>query len=170
MTELTWIVEAKKYIGLKENTSKTKHNPTIISWLKELGGWWSNDEVPWCGTFIAHCLKVSNRNIPKHWYRAKDYLNYGTKLNKPAYGSIGVMSRTGGGHVTFIIGKTKDGKLACLGGNQNNEVNIAIYSLDRFENFIWPENNKGDKLVPLSNRYELPLYDSKNLKVISSEE
>ena len=38
--ELPWIAEARKHIGLKEDTSRFKHSPTILSWLKKLGAWW----------------------------------------------------------------------------------------------------------------------------------
>ena len=169
MTELKWIEFARSKIGLKENTSKTVHNKEIIEWLDELGAWWKDDETPWCGTFVAICLKRAERALPVHWYRAKDYLNYGTKLRKPAYGSIGVMSRKGGGHVTFIIGKTKEGDLVCLGGNQNNEVNITAYPLSRFDGFIWPEFKNKVKSQPNDNRYDLPLYNKNNLTKVTSE-
>ena len=33
--ELPWIAEARKHIGLKENTSKFKHSPTILSWADQ---------------------------------------------------------------------------------------------------------------------------------------
>lgn len=47
-TELPWILEVRKYIGLKE-IKGSKHNPTIIGWLKHLGAWWFNDEESWRG-------------------------------------------------------------------------------------------------------------------------
>ncbi|KWQ05489.1 hypothetical protein SE27_09660 [Acinetobacter harbinensis] len=65
--DLAWMIEAKRHIGLKEVSGKT-HNSTILSWLKSLGAWWSEDETAWCGTFIAHCLKVAGVKYPKHWY------------------------------------------------------------------------------------------------------
>ncbi|HIH9205019.1 TPA: TIGR02594 family protein, partial [Neisseria gonorrhoeae] len=37
MTELPWIAEARRHIGLKEIPG-AKHNPTIVRWLKETGG------------------------------------------------------------------------------------------------------------------------------------
>ena len=37
MTELPWIAEAKKHIGLKEIVGTKAHNPTIVQWLKEMG-------------------------------------------------------------------------------------------------------------------------------------
>ncbi|EMT3747175.1 TPA: TIGR02594 family protein, partial [Neisseria gonorrhoeae] len=55
MTELPWIAEARRHIGLKEIPG-AKHNPTIVQWLKETGGfpgaaksWYFEDETPWCG-------------------------------------------------------------------------------------------------------------------------
>ena len=35
MTELPWMAEAKKHIGLKEIVG-AKHNPKIVEWLKEI--------------------------------------------------------------------------------------------------------------------------------------
>lgn len=166
MNELNWVAEARKLIGTTE-IKGAKHNPTILAWVKKLGGWFADDETPWCGTFVAHCLKSANRAIPKHWYRALAYKNYGTTLAKPAYGCIGVMSRQGGGHVCFIIGKTKDGKLVCLGGNQNNQVNITTYPTSRFVAFLWPERSDGTKSVPNSERYNLPIYNGQLTKVVS---
>lgn len=164
--ELAWIAEARRYIGLKE-IAGVRHNKTIMQWLRQLKAWWQDDETPWCGTFIAHCLKSANRAIPQHWYRAKAYANYGTKLDKPCYGCIGVMSRTGGGHVCFIIGKTISGDLVCLGGNQGNSVSIVKYPRSRFTAFVFPA--KADDLAsfPYFFRFDLPLFS--NLKTANSE-
>ena len=103
--ELAWIAEARKHIGLKENTSKFAHSPTILGWLKKLGAWWMDDETPWCGTFVAHCLQTAGVKFPKNWYRALAYLNGGTKLAKPCYGCVAVKTRVGGGHVCFVVDK-----------------------------------------------------------------
>lgn len=165
---LAWIVEATKHIGLKEIPGP-KHNPTILQWIKNLGGWFTDDETPWCGTFIAQCLKEAGRGVPKHWYRALAYASYGTRLAKPAYGCIGVMSRTGGGHVTFIVGETKDGKyLVGLGGNQSNAVNLMKFDKSRFTAFVWPSYSNNVASSPYPDRYKLPKYDN-SLKTSSNE-
>lgn len=165
---LAWIVEATKHIGLKE-IAGPKHNQTILQWVKNLGGWFTDDETPWCGTFIAQCLKEAGRGVPKHWYRALAYESYGTRLAKPAYGCIGVMSRTGGGHVTFIIGETKDSKyLVGLGGNQSNAVNLMKFDKSRFTAFVWPTYDNGVASSPYPDRYKLPKYDN-SLKTSSNE-
>lgn len=161
-TELPWVAEARRYIGLHEVRGR-KHNPTILKWLKKLGAWWSEDETPWCGTFIAACLTAEGRGIPKHWYRAKDYLNYGTKITKPAYGSLAVISRTGGGHVFIVIGKTRDGRIVGLGGNQANAVNIRTFSASSIEGYRWPTRQRGKievPSVPYPARFDLPVYSN----------
>ncbi|WP_201595308.1 TIGR02594 family protein [Psychrobacter vallis] len=163
-----WVLEALKHIGLKEIVGP-KHNLTILSWIKNLSGWFTDDETPWCGTFVAQCLKQAGRGYPKHWYRALAYADYGTRLAKPAYGSIGVMGRTGGGHVTFIVGETQDGKyLVGLGGNQSNAVNLMKFEKSRFTAFVWPTYEGGVASSPYPDRYNLPKYDN-SLKVSTNE-
>ena len=151
--DLAWMIEAKKHIGLKEVSGKA-HNPTILNWLKSLGAWWSEDETAWCGTFIAHCLKVAGVKYPKHWYRALDYVNYGSKLAKPAYGCVAIKTRQGGGHVCFVVGRDeKTRKLVCIGGNQSNMVCYALYAESDFQEFRW----YGMTDRPADKRYNLPI-------------
>ena len=149
--DLAWMVEAKKHIGLREIVGK-QHNKTILGWIKGLGGWFTDDETPWCGTFVAHCLKVAGVKYPKHWYRALDYVNYGSKLAKPAYGCVAIKTRKGGGHVCFVVGRDqKTKKLVCLGGNQGNAVSYALYSDGEFQEFRW----YGKTSRPAESRYNL---------------
>lgn len=154
--ELPWIAEARKHIGLSEIPGK-QHNPTIRNWLIRLGAWWQDDETPWCGVFVAHCLRESARKIPKHWYRAREYEAYGTKLDKPAYGCIAVMTRQGGGHVGFVVGQTGNGDLLVLGGNQGNKVSVARFPRSRITAYVWPELADGTKSNPAMFRYKLPI-------------
>lgn len=156
MNELAWIAEARKHIGLRE-IKGLKHNPTIINWLVSLKAWWKEDETPWCGTFVAHCLKTAGVAYPKHWYRALDYLNYGSKLSKPAYGCVAIKTRQGGGHVCFVVGRdAKSGKLVCLGGNQGDMVSFALYADSDFEQFRW----YGKTPNPATTRFILPFINN----------
>lgn len=160
MNELDWIKTGKELVGTKEIKGAI-HNKTIVMMLKYLNAWWFDDETAWCGVFTAYCLKKNGVAIPKHWYRALDYKNYGHKLTKPAYGCIAIKTRNGGGHVTFVVGKTKEGKLVCLGGNQNNMVNYAVYSVNSFDEFRW----YGRGTRPLEGRYNLPILNVTATKV-----
>ena len=171
--ELAWIGEARSHIGLLENTSRTQHNPIILQWLEDVGklegvakAWWSNDEVPWCGLFVAVCLGKNRRFVVREWYRARDWADDRmTKLARPAYGSIVVMSRQGGGHVGFVVGIDQFGNIMVLGGNQSNRVSIAPFSRERLAGatYWWPSIWRGGAVIksqPLPDRYRLPLLTS----------
>nr|DAY41076.1 MAG TPA: Tail associated lysozyme [Caudoviricetes sp.] len=157
--ELPWIAEARKHIGLKEIVGP-QHNKTIQSWLKELGSAWTDDETPWCGTFVAHCLKTAGRRIPQYWARAKAYTEAGKQIARPAYGSIVVFTRDGGGHVGFVIGRDAAGNLMVLGGNQSNMVNVKPFSLARVVGYFWPSTDASNREEPADFRYNLPLLQS----------
>lgn len=132
-----WMVEAAKHVGLKEIPGK-ENNPTIINWLKSLRAWWSEDETPWCGTFAAHCMQVAGIPLPKHWYRAKDWANWGSRLVTPIYGCVVVFERKGGGHVGFVLGVDSKGRLLVIGGNQGNQVSVMPFDRARVVGFFWP--------------------------------
>lgn len=166
MTELEWIKEARKHIGLKEIVGAKAHNPTIVQWLKEMGtfpvaakSWYFEDETPWCGLFVGYCLGKSGRAVIKDWYRAKAWAGAGlTKLSKPAYGCIAVKSRQGGGHVFFVVGKNAKGQILGLGGNQGNTVSIVPFNPADIDGYYWPSRLVDGKPVPSSpspERYNL---------------
>lgn len=143
-----WVDEAYKHIGLKE-IKGVKHNLTIKKWLSELRAWWSDDETPWCGTFAAHCIKSAGYPLPKHWYRAKDWLNWGVAITKPCFGCIVVFERAGGGHVGFVVGKDKSNRLMVLGGNQGDAVSIAPFDVSRVAGYRMPASVPSGKPLPI---------------------
>lgn len=120
-----------------------------------------------CGVFTAHCLSHAGRPIPKYWMRAKDYLNWGSKLTRPAYGCIAVTGRQGGGHVFFVVGKTRDGRIVGLGGNQSNAVNLRAFPASSILGYRWPPHKNGVPSIPYETRYNLPIYDN-NLAGVTS--
>lgn len=149
-----WIVEAKKHIGLKE-VPGPKSNPTIVGWLKSLKAWYQEDASPWCGLLVAKCMQDSGVSIPKYWMRALDWSTWGVKLDKPIDGCVVVFKRTGGGHVGFVMGETKDGFLSVLGGNQGDAVSIAKFDKSRVVGYYWPKEfpvpaNQGLSIVSAS--------------------
>ena len=178
MSELSWIAEARKYVGLKEVVG-SRHNPTIIKMLDAMGkfsneskAWWTDDEVPWCGLFLSYTQGVTDRFVIKDWFRA---LSWGsenlTRLNKPAYGCIVTFSRKGGGHVGYVVGVDKKGNLMVLGGNQSNMVSIIPFDTSRVSGYYWPSFWRDGvcvKSAPAASRYTLPVLNS-NGKVSSNE-
>lgn len=159
MTELPWISVARKYIGLREIKGPS-NSSTITRWLEQLKAWWRDDETPWCGVYVGHCMKESSRALPQHWYRAIAWLDTGTELDSPAYGCIVVFSRVGGGHVGFVVGRDQLGNIMVLGGNQADAVNIKPFAPSRVTGYRWPALENGQKKVPSLDRYNLPLLTS----------
>ena len=151
--ELPHIKVARSYIGLSEIKASNRH-PTIDAWAKTLSGKWLLGQ-PWCGTFGAQVFKEAGleHKIPKEFFRAKAWENAGTKLDKPAYGCVVTFTRDGGGHVGFVVGKTKTGMLKVLGGNQSNAVNIADFDPKRVTAYRWISSGS----APHEHRYDLPV-------------
>lgn len=140
MAEPRWLLVARRYIGTKEIPG-SKHSSVIQGWLTKLKAWWRDDETPWCGTFVAHCLRESNLPLPNNWYRAKEWATYGSNLRTThvAPGAILVFARTGGGHVGFYVGEDY-AHYYVLGGNQGNAVSIAKIAKVRCIAIRWPRN------------------------------
>lgn len=137
-----WMTEAFKHVGLREIPGKN-HNSTILKWLVSLKAWWREDETPWCGTFVAHCLRTAKLETPKHWYRAKAYALCGSPCNKDSipFGAICIKSRQGGGHVFFAVARSRDGQtIYGLGGNQGNMVSIVPFKLGEIDAVRYPPN------------------------------
>jgi uncharacterized protein (TIGR02594 family) len=138
MDRPAWLVEARKHIGLQEIPGK-KTTPVIARWLRELRAWWTDDETPWCGVFVAACVEAAGIKKPKNWFRAKAWLEFGTSIETPVPGCIAVFERRGGGHVGFVVGVDERRRLMVLGGNQGNTVSIAPFHRYRVLGYRWPE-------------------------------
>lgn len=144
-TSLTpWLDEARRYMGLRE-VAGAKHNPTILSWaqrlgVKVLGIQVRDDETAWCGLFVAHCISVSLPEEPlvSIAVRAKEWLNFGRRLDTPALGCVVVLDRPGGGHVGFYVGEDAAGYVHVLGGNTGNAVATARMEKARVLGYRWP--------------------------------
>lgn len=169
--ELVHVATARKYIGTVE-IKGSKHNQKITDWIKAAekgtkqnlswlfgknskGATNYNDEVAWCGSFLAGVFTEIGlvHKIPKNFFRAADWATVGTKLNKPAYGCVVTFSRTGGGHVGLVVGVTKSGMLKVLGGNQSDAVNISDFDPRRVTSYRWLSSGT----APHEHRYQLPV-------------
>lgn len=144
MTKPRWLRIAETYIGLSEIRGP-KHNSKIIGWLDKLGAWWRDDETPWCGVFVAHCMQDVDLPYPTFYMRAKAWSDYGSLLRRDrlAPGAILVFDRAGGGHVGFYVGEDA-GHYYVLGGNQGNAVNVMKLGKTRLLASRWP---KGEPVI-----------------------
>ncbi len=137
MKEPKYLSIARNHLGLKEIVGP-KHSPVIISWLVKLKAWWLDDATPWCGVYVAACLQQAGLPYPKLYMRAKAWLDYGEKLEKPCLGCLVIFDRKGGGHVGFAIGKDRAGRLLILGGNQGNQVSVLPFDTERVLGYRMP--------------------------------
>lgn len=131
-------------------------------WFK-LGGEWlwnalgSDDSAsPWCGTFVGAVLRESGIPVAKHWYRARDWLNWGVTIADAVPGCVVVYEREGGGHVGFAVALDQKGRILTLGGNQGNRVSIAPFDRWRVLGYRWPV----DHFAELTAAGKLPIVTS----------
>jgi len=122
-------------IGVKEIPG-TGDNPRILEYQEMTGLNFENEDVAWCGIFANWCALQAG--LPRSDTAvARDWLNVGRKTSKPRPGDVVVMWRhhkteSWKGHVGFFAGFSHDGSnVFVLGGNQDDEVNIQPYDIDR---------------------------------------
>lgn len=143
-TNAGWLEHARGFVGQKE-IAGIKSNPWIVRLWDKAAWLWAtkkdDSQLPWCGAFVAHCLRLDGLTPPKNWFRASAYADYGQRLKQPIAGCIGVMTREGGGHVGFVVGKDNAGNILMIGGNQGDSVKLAAFKKDRFTCFVWPRIN-----------------------------
>lgn len=135
--DLAWITEANRHLGLTE-VPGARSSPVILRWLRRLGAWWFDDATPWCGTFVAHCFATTGYPMPEYWMRARAWAGWGVSLREPLFGCIAVFERQGGGHVGFVVGRDRQGRLMVLGGNQGDRVCVMPFDPARVLAFRWP--------------------------------
>ncbi len=133
-----WIVEGRRIIGASEIPGPKHNNWIAKGWARLGAGWFNDDETPWCGFFVAHCIDKAGLPYPKGglFARAKAWLDWG-KSCRPVYGAVVVFGREGGGHVGFLVGASTD-HYYVLGGNQSNAVNITPIAKYRALGYRWP--------------------------------
>lgn len=113
-------------LGTKE-IAGPKSEQTILGWAGEVGldKVYSNDDIPWCGLYIAICAKRAGWDYsPKGnalW--ARNWASWGNKSPGAALGDVIVFKRGSAGHVAMYVGEDAEA-YHILGGNQSNAVTI----------------------------------------------
>lgn len=134
--EPRWLGIARGMIGVEEIPGP-RHNPVIVKMRMALHGFgFKDDDIPWCGDFVAHCIKSAGLAIPKLYPRALAWAEWG-KACQPTVGAVVVFQRKGGGHVGFLVGEDRL-HYHVLGGNQSNAVNIMRMEKARAVAVRWP--------------------------------
>lgn len=156
-----WLIEAEKHIGVREIPG-VRHESKILGWWKAIRrGGIKTDEVPWCAAFVGGCLEAVGI-VSSRYESAKSYMDWGIALGYPVPGCIVVFTRTGGGHVGFVVGKDDKNRLMVLGGNQGDKVSVAPFDSARVTGYRWPG------AVPIPHD-PMPLYASGNVQSSNNE-
>lgn len=137
-------------------------NTPWMKWMKQRKGWdetnndkqlavyWKYTNVPyyktvrgvehaWCAMIVCAALEETGYKSSRD-AAAASFDRYGTKLDKPKYGCVITVHRSGGSgrHVTFFYNYDENGDLICLGGNQGDEINYTVYPIERLVAARWP--------------------------------
>jgi uncharacterized protein (TIGR02594 family) len=143
---LVWFEEARRLMGLKKVIGPGS-NRKILDMARDLDIPYPNDDVPWCGLFVAHCIATTlpREPLPNNPLGARQWLKFGTRC-EPKLGAVLVFwrgSREGWmGHVAFYEGEDAT-HYHCLGGNQDNQVNIVRITKKRLLGARWPRAAEG---------------------------
>lgn len=131
---------AEKELGQKEVIG-TKHNPRIVEYHQMTTLKATEDEVPWCASFVCWCLEKAGFKSTKS-AAAKSYLDWGKRCPTPMPGCVVVLSRGQNlYHVGFFSHQSDDGQtIYILGGNQNNSVNISAYPIEKIIAYRAPQS------------------------------
>ena len=148
MTDPIWLAAARADVGQRE-TLGPNDSPWIRRMLEKLGAKWLLGQ-PWCGGAVAVWMQASGFSIPTHWYRARACADWGHRLERPVHGCVVVFSRTGGGHVGLVVGEDAAGRLAVLGGNQGDAVNIRAFDRARVLAYRWPPGRELPRFTELA--------------------
>ncbi|MAU21103.1 MAG: TIGR02594 family protein [Martelella sp.] len=159
-----WLKNA--YLDLGEAEIKgARHNPRILEFWQAIGQPIFDDETPYCAAGVGCWLEEAGIASTRSGLARSYGRGWGVKLPGPVLGAIAVKGRAGSktyGHVTIVAGRTIDGRLACLGANQGDKLQISPYPVTAFSGaddcgFFWPK----DYPQPKPGRFaDLPVIDA----------
>lgn len=167
VTAPLWLSVSLAHLGLREGEGAAD-NRELVADIHSVAADYQHDATPWCAGWVSFCLSKAGEKCSTLPLWALSYSDTRgqpfVRLPGPALGAIAVKTRDGGGHVTFVAGRTRGGALACCGGNQGDEVNVSPYLESVFVGFFWP---KAAPLPALFGVGHLPVVTNAGQPVVS---
>lgn len=144
---LPWLREAGRLMGKHEAIN----NAELKAWLASDGHALGDPaKLPWCGDFVETAIRLALKNepVPGNPYWALNWRGFGEACGE-VRGAVVSITRDGGGHVGFAVGKDAS-RIYVLGGNQSNRVSVAPIDRSRFvaASWRWPASTTAAQ-VPL---------------------
>lgn len=136
-----WYDEGMRLVGLTEDTGPAS-NPKILKMAKDLDLAFKDDDLPWCGLFVAHCMgsALPDEPLPANPLGARSWESFGVSV-EPQRGALLTFWRnsmeSGLGHAGFYHSESAE-FFNVLGGNQSNLVNVTSVPKDRHVGTRWP--------------------------------
>ncbi|VUD67602.1 hypothetical protein TDB9533_03875 [Thalassocella blandensis] len=99
----------------------------------------------WCAAFLSWCIDKAGFTVaPQKWKRANSQQfrllpETFKKIDQPIYGALAVYTKhtdSSRGHIGFVYGKTQNGKLILLGGNQQDMIRCSAYGMKTKSKFF----------------------------------
>src|SRR5262245_13084609 len=164
-----WLLVMRQITGTEEY-SGAANNPKIMGWVDAIAraypemqnycNGYAGDDIAWCGLTVAYCCTeagirpVFGPTDTDRWMWAQAWAD-DPKNFKPTGrltpGTIVVMTRSGGGHVTMF--EEWDGDmLLCRGGNQSDQVNVSSYDPETVIQYVWPVAAGEQPQIPVEDR------------------
>ena len=138
----SWMDIAVAELGIHEDSVQGQQNSRILEYHQTTTLKATDDETPWCASFVNWVLRQSGRRGTNS-AAAKSWLDWGAAVAVPAMGVVvvikkstsGVTQGTGsssGFHVGFFISMSAL-HIRILGGNQGDQVKYSDFSLASYE-------------------------------------
>jgi len=129
-------------LGVHEDSVAGQHNARILEYHQTTSLKATDDETPWCSSFVNWVLRQAGRNGTNS-AAAKSWLNWGSETAPPAPGTIVVIKKktpgttqatgsSSGFHVGFFVSVSPT-HIRLLGGNQSNQVRYSNFPLATYE-------------------------------------
>lgn len=133
--QLSWYKVARKEVGVKELIGNAD-NPRIVEYHATTTLRATDDEIPWCSSFINWCMQQAGYTGSRS-AAARSWMTWGRAIAKPVHGCVVVLTRQGGGHVG-LYEREDDVYVWLLGGNQDDAVNVRAYHKSRVLGYRLP--------------------------------
>lgn len=132
-----WMPVALRELGVREQPGDLDA-PRIVAYHQATALHATQDETPWCSSFVNFVLSVAHVPITRS-AMARSWLAWGMSTSE-RYGAVTILARGTRplqGHVGFLIDADADW-LWLLGGNQADAVSVARYARATLLGLRWP--------------------------------
>jgi hypothetical protein len=156
-----WLDNLADVYGENEMRKDGEENESVKNLLKKGGSMEDAREEPWCGHALSDAMKRAKIPPPQIPSRAGSWNQWGAAGGLNIGDVYHISYPKGGGHVTTVLGVSKDGtQVFCLGGNQNGALNISAYPISTFQNakvvFRKPNGQKNNLPAPVLDYHADP--------------